>query len=490
MVAVVDRRGSDIYTVDSDGAVVGETVQGEGHPLHKIRHGGGWAAWSIQHRVDEKIRRNIDEVAHEVGRLAEQVQARVIVIGGEVSSRAALADALPAHGAEVVAVEAGARAAGADQGEFDEQVHKVVTEAAEREQRRVLEQYATERGRPDGLAVAGLAETTAALGEANVDRLLISGIALGDRLVQTEPAPILPVDEVRVAAGDTLTASICRADEALPVAALTCGATITPIDEASAPPEGVGALLRHRRNHPPTMTRSRVIARYANETPRSTNSARNPTRVVRISGIGSLVRGQETVPRRTDSVGAVMSNESVGRPKGLGKRAWVTTKLVRRILRALAWSRFVRVTVLGREAVPTTGPVIVASNHISMLDAVFLWGALRRRAVAIAMAELWSWPVVGWLVRLMLVAADEHEPYKPGVAKLALATGVPIIPVGTTGTDRVLPLRRARGTGPAFDRRQQVTIHFGAPIDPADFDDPDKLLDQLRQRIEDLRAVE
>ncbi|WP_405166768.1 1-acyl-sn-glycerol-3-phosphate acyltransferase [Nocardia sp. NBC_01499] len=222
-----------------------------------------------------------------------------------------------------------------------------------------------------------------------------------------------------------------------------------------------------------------------------------------------------------------MSEESVRRPKGLGKRAWVTTKLVRRVLRALAWSNFVRVTVIGRAEVPKTGPVIVASNHISMLDAVFLWGALRRRAVAIAMAELWSWPVVGWLVRRLgqipvlrrdsesgqsalsqaeqilrhggvlliypegrLVAPGEYEPYKPGVAKLALATGVPIIPVGTTGTDRVLPMRRSRGSGPAFDRRQRVTIHFGDPIDPAGFDDPDKLLDHLRQRIEGLRTVE
>ncbi|MFG3702957.1 lysophospholipid acyltransferase family protein, partial [Micromonospora sp. NPDC047620] len=91
--------------------------------------------------------------------------------------------------------------------------------------------------------------------------------------------------------------------------------------------------------------------------------------------------------------------QSGRRPKGLGKRAWLTTQFVRRILRTLAWSNVVRVTVTGRELVPKSGPVIVASNHISMLDAVFLWGALRRRAIAIAMAELWSWPVVGWLVR-------------------------------------------------------------------------------------------
>ncbi|MEC3957658.1 lysophospholipid acyltransferase family protein [Nocardia sp. CDC153] len=213
------------------------------------------------------------------------------------------------------------------------------------------------------------------------------------------------------------------------------------------------------------------------------------------------------------------------RPKGLGKRAWLTTQVVRRLLRALAWSNFVDVTVIGRDRVPVTGAVIVASNHISMLDAVFLWGALRRRAIAIAMAELWTWPVVGWLVRRLgqipvtrrnaesgrtaltqaeqvlrhggvliiypegrLVAPGESEPYKPGVAKLSLATGVPIVPVATTGTDGVLPLRRTRGDGPAFNRRHPVIIHFGNPIDPADFDDPEKLLDHLRHQIEALRA--
>jgi 1-acyl-sn-glycerol-3-phosphate acyltransferase len=217
---------------------------------------------------------------------------------------------------------------------------------------------------------------------------------------------------------------------------------------------------------------------------------------------------------------------SAGRPRGLGKRAWVTTKLVRRVLRALAWSKFVRVTVIGRERVPRTGPVIVASNHISMLDAVFLWGALRRRAVAIAMAELWSWPVVGWLIRRLgqipvvrrdsasgqsalaqgeqilrhggvlliypegrLVAPDEVEPYKPGVAKLALATGVPVVPVGTVGTDEVMPMRRLRGDRPAFDRRRRVTVRFGAPLDPADFTDPEQFLEQLRERIEQLRTA-
>lgn len=217
-------------------------------------------------------------------------------------------------------------------------------------------------------------------------------------------------------------------------------------------------------------------------------------------------------------------NTDARRPRGLGKRAWLTTQLVRRTLRALAWSRFVQVTVLNRDRVPSTGPVIIASNHISLLDAVFLWGALRRRAVAIAMAELWTWPVVGRLVRLLghipvvrrdpdsgrtavsraaqvlryggvlviypegrLVPPGEREPYKPGVATLAMATGVPIIPVATTGTDGVLPMRRG-GARRRFNRHHPVTIHFGTPIDPAEFDDPEKLLDVLRHEIEGMRG--
>ncbi|MEV6099143.1 lysophospholipid acyltransferase family protein [Nocardia sp. NPDC051981] len=218
-------------------------------------------------------------------------------------------------------------------------------------------------------------------------------------------------------------------------------------------------------------------------------------------------------------------NTDARRPKGLGKRAWLTTHLVRRILRTLAWSNFVHVTVIGRDRIPKTGPVIIASNHISMLDAVFLWGALRRRAIAIAMAELWSWPVIGWLVRRLgqipvirrdsdsgrdamaqaeqilhhggvliiypegrLVPPGDHEPYKPGVANLALTTGVPIIPVATTGTDNVLPVRRAATPARPFNRRHPVTIHFGAPINPADFDNPEKLLDHLRHQIESMRT--
>ncbi|WP_406276110.1 hypothetical protein OH799_04600 [Nocardia sp. NBC_00881] len=47
-------------------------------------------------------------------------------------------------------------------------------------------------------------------------------------------------------ATDESAPTVRRADEALPVAALATGAEVTPVDEAAAPADGVGALLRHR----------------------------------------------------------------------------------------------------------------------------------------------------------------------------------------------------------------------------------------------------
>jgi 1-acyl-sn-glycerol-3-phosphate acyltransferase len=52
-----------------------------------------------------------------------------------------------------------------------------------------------------------------------------------------------------------------------------------------------------------------------------------------------------------------------------------------------------------------------------------------------------------------------------------------------------MPMRRLRGDRPAFDRRRRVTVRFGTPLDPAGFADPAQFLEQLRERIEQLRAA-
>ena len=211
------------------------------------------------------------------------------------------------------------------------------------------------------------------------------------------------------------------------------------------------------------------------------------------------------------------------RPRGLGKRAWLTTRLLRRIARFLAFIRFVDVTVINREAVPKKGAAIVACNHISISDPVFLWGALRRRAIAIAMAELWENPLIGWLMKLLghipvkrgnsdsgtqaidlavrvvehgglvliypsgkCAGPNERPEYKIGVALLAFATSAPVYPAGIVGSNNVMPLARHRAGGKRFRRDQKVRIVFGEPLKPADFQGPRELLAQLQRDIEDL----
>ena len=142
------------------------------------------------------------------------------------------------------------------------------------------------------------------------------------------------------------------------------------------------------------------------------------------------------------------------------------------------WLRFgLRWTIEGESNIPTAGPTILASNHISYLDPLTLaWVADRRhrRLRFLAKAELFRKPGLGTLLRAAhqipvhrgtadssgalsaAVAALRHgkcvavfpegtisedlEPMrgKSGTARLALDSGVPVVPVGLWGTHRMM----------------------------------------------------
>ncbi len=206
------------------------------------------------------------------------------------------------------------------------------------------------------------------------------------------------------------------------------------------------------------------------------------------------------------------------KPRGLGKRAWFLTRLYRSLLIGLAKFKVFNVTVHNRAAVPKSGAAIIASNHISIADPVFLWGAVRRNAVAMAMAELWKTPFINWVLlsldHIPVVRGDrvsgakaseaservlEHGgvliifpegkcsaddrllAFKPGVATIAWNTGAPIIPVGITGTNQVKPLRSRR-----INRRAHVDVRFGAALYAKDFATKSELLAAVETSISKL----
>src|SRR5437763_8141179 len=132
---------------------------------------------------------------------------------------------------------------------------------------------------------------------------------------------------------------------------------------------------------------------------------------------------------------------------------------------------FYRVRVEGLEHLPRSGSAILASNHISFCDSIFLPLVLRRRVTFVAKAEYFDDPKTAWFFRAVgqipirreggsasagaLAAATDvlrsgelfgiypegtRSPDgrlykgKTGVARLAIANNVPIIPVAMVGT--------------------------------------------------------
>jgi 1-acyl-sn-glycerol-3-phosphate acyltransferase len=172
----------------------------------------------------------------------------------------------------------------------------------------------------------------------------------------------------------------------------------------------------------------------------------------------------------------------------------------------------------GYDRIPGDGPAILCPNHISFLDSAFLMLTVPRRISFVGKAEYMdSWktkhvfPALGMIPidrsggsaaeRALNAAARVLEAGKlfgiypegtrardgrlhrghTGPARLALRTGVPIIPVGLIGTRAVQP-PDAKVPKP-FKR---VQVRFGRPIDPARYADraDDHLV--LRQIIDEV----
>ena len=144
--------------------------------------------------------------------------------------------------------------------------------------------------------------------------------------------------------------------------------------------------------------------------------------------------------------------------------------LIRILLKLIA-----RFEIRGKENIPLTGGIVIASNHIGILDIIMVYFAIDRTDLFIPVAE--KWEKIGWIKwlgkQLNFLFVDRYNPDlkalrtmitlmeqgkclviapegtrshngalnegKPGVAFLAARSGFPVIPVAITGTqDEVL----------------------------------------------------
>ena len=160
-----------------------------------------------------------------------------------------------------------------------------------------------------------------------------------------------------------------------------------------------------------------------------------------------------------------------------------------------------RPTVTGLENVPRTGAVLIASNHLSFADSLIIPIVAPRKVHFLAKSDYFRGGGVkgtlqkAWFEGMGMLPVDRDDPKaaiasldtalevlgrggafglypegtrsrdgrlyrgRTGVAHLALTAGVPVVPVGLTGTEKLQPV------GASFPRVVPITIEFGQPIE-------------------------
>ena len=172
--------------------------------------------------------------------------------------------------------------------------------------------------------------------------------------------------------------------------------------------------------------------------------------------------------------------------KGVG---WTYT-LVRAIV-SLPTLLLYRVRAVGVENVPKSGRLILAPNHFSQMDHFFVGLYLRRQIRFMAKSQMFGPPVLTYIYKhggvfpvrrghhdeesfktaftilgqggMLLVYAEggrsrsgELGEPKPGIGRIALESGAPVVPVAIHGSAQVRRWKRLR-----FPK---VTVEFGEPI--------------------------
>ena len=138
-----------------------------------------------------------------------------------------------------------------------------------------------------------------------------------------------------------------------------------------------------------------------------------------------------------------------------------------------------RIEIKNKDIVPKKGPLLIAANHISPMDAPLIGIVHPGTIYFFAAKELYDLPIIGWIIkkielipinrkkndlgalRMTLRFLKQGEiiaifpqggipsptsegkyDLKPGIAYLSIKSNTPILPVHISGTDRVIPRGR------------------------------------------------
>ena len=183
-----------------------------------------------------------------------------------------------------------------------------------------------------------------------------------------------------------------------------------------------------------------------------------------------------------------------------------------------------RPKVTGLRHVPNLGPVIIASNHLSFSDSIFMPLVVPRKVTFMAKSEYFTSPGVKGVIKRIFFQALGQVPvdrtggrrseaairtglklleegqcigiypegtrspdgrlYKgrTGIARMAIDSGAPIVPVAMFNTAEIQP------TGQVVPKVRRVEMVFGEPMyfngDSSDFAHLRKVTDEIMQGIQ------
>ena len=189
-----------------------------------------------------------------------------------------------------------------------------------------------------------------------------------------------------------------------------------------------------------------------------------------------------------------------------------------------------RPNVSGLRHVPQTGKAIIASNHLSFSDSIFMPLVVPRKVTFLAKSEYFTSPgLKGFIKKYIFISlgqvpvdrsggrrseaalltglrllsegacigiypegtrSPDGKLYKgrTGIARMALESGAPVIPVAMLNTAEIQP------TGQVVPKVRQVEMRFGEPMtftgDPTDVQVLRQITDEIMKKIQELSGQE